>query len=274
MPQLSEITYSRDAVVAAVQDYYAFLTKMYLKESAIIQPPQGGWPSITSDSLRDLGKTNDVVSLLRHLPYIGEPNQGRDRAQGAPDCYFADWQDHVNDLKNDQRSGEDLKVITEGPDISNSVPAQVIGLTNSGGKSDVFLLDTELGIVHWVECPGEVRYDPSREEVEDDPYDYVEDEEEAEWRGDAPAWTIADFFELLKDQYRKLRFVPVSPRIVEDIYTKRTSEGDEMIAIVQELYREHGWPDLARYRKDECLAAIQTALEEQYPDSSDWRDDD
>jgi hypothetical protein len=32
---------------------------MYLKESAIIEQPEGGWPHITSDILQGFGKTDE-----------------------------------------------------------------------------------------------------------------------------------------------------------------------------------------------------------------------
>jgi hypothetical protein len=70
MPPLSEIVYSEAATIAAIRDYYKFLTKMYLNDSVITYPPEGGWPSITTESLQSLGKTKKVISLLRHLPYI------------------------------------------------------------------------------------------------------------------------------------------------------------------------------------------------------------
>jgi hypothetical protein len=44
-----------------------------------------------------------------------------------------------------------------------------------------------------------------------------------------------------------------------------------MISMLQEIYREHGWPDLDRYRKRECLEAVQEALEERYPDEAYFR---
>lgn len=269
MPSLSEIKYSREACVAAVRDYYGFLTKMYLNESDVIEPPEGGWPSITPDIRQDLGKTTEVMALLRHLPYIRQPSDDRDKAQGAPWCYFADWQSDSRALTLGRTSGEELKITSEGAAFSDDIPPQVVGLTSGGRDNPLFLLDTELGIVYWDECPGEIRYSSSWEPVEDDPYDYAP-ENKAEWRADAPAWAITDFFDMLKDQFRELRFVPISSRSVKDVY----SSADGMIPMLQHIYREHGWPDLQRYHKRECLAAVQTALEERYPMSADRHDSD
>lgn len=32
--------------------------------------------------------------------------------------------------------------------------------------------------------------------------------------------------------------------------------------MLQRIYRQHGWPDVDRYRNEECLAAVSQALEE------------
>lgn len=270
MPQLSEIRYSRDVCVAAVRDYYNFLVKMYLGESNIIEPPEGGWPNLTIESLQDLGKTDEVISLLRHLPYIRAP---RENAQGAPWCYFADWESDGLALSLGRISGDALKVMSEDASFYENVPAHVIGLTSGGRDNPVFLLDTELGIVYWPECPGEIRYNPSREPVVDDPYDYA-DENEAEWRADAPAWAIADFFEILKDQFRQLCFIPISSRVVIDVYASLGADTGGMTAMLQDIYHQHNWPDLQQYRKRDCLEAVQRALEDQYPRNADHRDNE
>jgi hypothetical protein len=67
---LCNIHYSREATVAAFEDYFEFLTAMYMDPAVIQTPPEGGWPQITVESMRPLGKTDEVVDLLRHLPYI------------------------------------------------------------------------------------------------------------------------------------------------------------------------------------------------------------
>ncbi len=38
-----------------------------------------------------------------------------------------------------------------------------------------------------------------------------------------------------------------------------------MLDMLKEIYRQHGWPDLAVYRKAECMAAVQKAMKENYP---------
>lgn len=88
---------------------------------------------------------------------------------------------------------------------------------------------------------------------------------EIEWRASSQAWAIPDFFELLKKQYRELKWIPISTREVIDV---ETNHEDGLISMIQGIIREHGWTseEGAVYRKRECLTAVKTALREHYPD--------
>lgn len=270
MPELVDISYSRDGTIAAIRGYYSFLVDLYLNESDIIEPPEEGWPEITPNSLQCMGKTDEVIELLRNLPYIRTPSDDIDAVQGAPECYFADWQSVAKEA-GEQDENEGLRICSEGALLWENVPPHVIGLTYGGRDNTIFLLDTELGIVHWPECDGELRYnfedDPSWiEPIQDDPVDYAL-EEEVDWRCDAPAWAIEDFFELLKTQFRKLHYIPISSRKVISVSTNFGSAEDGMVPMLQSIFHEHGWPrqDGAAYHKRECLERVETALEERYP---------
>ncbi len=140
MPRLSEIGYSRDACIAAVRDYYSFLTKMYLKESIVMEPPEGGWPAITAGKLRGLGKTDEVISLLRYLPYIRFVGDLEDDAQGAPSFLFADWNTACTLIDKFGLSAEDFKY-TDG-DFGDDVPPHVVGLTSGREDSAIILLSS------------------------------------------------------------------------------------------------------------------------------------
>ncbi|KAI4665854.1 uncharacterized protein J4E78_003319 [Alternaria triticimaculans] len=264
MPALEDIIYSREACIAAVRDYYQFLTRMYMDESVIIEPPKEGWPSVTPDSMRGLNKTDEVISLLQHLPYIRGSGSSFENPQAAPWCAFSDWQRDLGRVLQGGVKGETLKLCSEGASFTDEVPAHVIGLTTGGRDNADFLLDTELGVVYWIECPYEIRHNSSREPIEDDPYDYAPDNE-AQWRAESECWAIADFFGMLKDQFRQLSFIPIGPKSVIDIYATLGPEDNGLVTMLQKVYREHGWPDVTRYRKTECLAAVQAALKEHYP---------
>lgn len=106
-----------------------------------------GWPSITAAYLRDFGKSDEVISLFRSLPYVRSCSAGRMDIEGAPYTKFADYQQ----ICQHPSGAADLKTVTEGADAYTDVPAHVVGLTCGGRENPVFLLDAELGIVYWVE---------------------------------------------------------------------------------------------------------------------------
>ncbi|KAK1838610.1 hypothetical protein CCHR01_18767 [Colletotrichum chrysophilum] len=251
---LDQVEYSEATTVAAVTDFYAFLTKMYLPESAIVHPPPGGWPTLTSD-LSELGKSDEVLSLLAHLPYV---RQGDDLDEGeipevTPGGRWIDWHTSGIWVREGRSDIDELRTISEGPAIMENVPEHVVGLTMS--EHHVFLLDTELGVVYWPECPGRLRDGPRC--IEDDPYDYCDDDEDAEWRADGAAWSVADFFKVLKAQYRTLRWVPWNEYEVLD----SESTTRRPIPALQEVFRRHGWPNSPQYRKEDCLEETKAVMD-------------
>ncbi|OAQ60118.1 hypothetical protein VFPPC_14785 [Pochonia chlamydosporia 170] len=261
MPQLVDITYSEEVTIAAVRDYYDYLARMYMDDTWVKEPPEEGWPAITVDYMRELGKSDKVISLLKHLPYLACTTQHYEALEAVPYCAFADWPMMTKWYPSGPRS-KSAKALTEG--MSDHVPPHVVGLVDDSEDRAVFLLDTELGIVHWVDCESEIIAGASRDVIDDDAYDYASEEEGDSFRGNAGKWAIDDFFEVLKGLYRQLKFIPVAPRRVISVYSQ--PEKPEQWDMLQRIYREHGWPDMERYRKEECMDAIQEALKQHYPD--------
>lgn len=62
----------REELAAELLSYYEFLTTLYLPKDCIKRPPKEGWPSITAEHLAFLGKTDTVIDLLKHIPYISQ----------------------------------------------------------------------------------------------------------------------------------------------------------------------------------------------------------
>ncbi|KAK8106509.1 hypothetical protein PG999_009868 [Apiospora kogelbergensis] len=266
MPGLEDITYSEAACIAAVSGFYEFLTKIYLDDSAVIYPPEGGWPSIVQADpgvLSSLGKSDKVISLLAHLPYIKSTGGIDDNTQAVADCPFADWNDFFTGAAPGE-SMESCRIVTEGFAFYEVAPPHVIGLTASHRDAFVMVLDTELGIVHWDGYPFRDIGVYIRDEICDDPYDWAP-EEEAEWRADAVTWEITDFFEVLKGLYIELLFIPISN---QEVYLNSETWGHPpgMISMLRKIYKDHGWPDMEAYRKEDCLNAIREAIEANYPD--------
>lgn len=268
MPSLDEVSYSRDETVAAIRDYYQFLVKMFLDEASVIEPPEGGWPEITADALRGMGKTDTVIELLRRLPYIAFPSDGDSPIQGGPHAAFADWRHNAALAASSGDAGEDFRSVSEGARRTAHVPAGVVGLTCGGRENRMLLLDTDIGVVYWPDCPDRwgAGFEPSQERFEDDPYDWVDSEREAMWREEGGAWAVADFFEVWKDQFRTLQFVPIPGAKIREAYTTYHPDHDGVLDLLRGVYREHGWPDLDSYRKEDCMRAVRLALREKYPD--------
>ncbi|ORY65200.1 uncharacterized protein BCR38DRAFT_432119 [Pseudomassariella vexata] len=269
MSGLEAISYSQDETITAIRNYYQFLTKSYLHEAYVVEPPSGGWPHI--DNLQCMEKTDEVIDLLRHLPYIRRTED--DGPQGAPGCHFADWQQISQAASEDD--GCSMRECSEPSELVENIPPHVIGLTYGGRNNPTFLLDTQRGIVHWYECDDEIRHNADNDPEwvmpvtdVDDPYEWAP-EEEAEWRAEHPAWAVADFFHLLQRQFLRLKFVPISPKTVYEVHDQQDSEEAAMLSAVQDIYRQHGWPNLATFRKQECLQAVGAILRTEYPDHLD-----
>lgn len=65
--------YNRDVVVNCIKRHYELLVRAaYLDPNVIRQPPAEGWgdDKLDVDLLRALKRSEKVIDLLRHLPYI------------------------------------------------------------------------------------------------------------------------------------------------------------------------------------------------------------
>lgn len=281
-----EWEYSREATVAAVQDFIAFATIMYLDETAYESPPSTGWPSITPESMRLFGKTDAVIDLLRHLPYPSDTGGGR-KPQVMPALAFPSFQLDAADFGQSEQGVIDYRMLTEGNLLFERIQPHLVGLTERPRNEDGILLDTKLGLVYWDEIPNDViALSPFPVVFGLDSLLYDEDEEgetvspdEPDWReGCDTVWSIPDFFATLKHNFKELHFVPISRRrVVEGWYGYGSNPPDkrfqEAVDMVKGIYRAYGWPDLERYRKEDCLKAIHVALRENFPGEEDWEDD-
>ncbi|KAG9699249.1 hypothetical protein KCU95_g1958, partial [Aureobasidium melanogenum] len=255
MPTLDETTYSRETTIVAFRDYYNFLIKMFLPENWIPEPPTRGWPSITRQKAILLGKNDEVYELIRHLPYLPESTLLVARATAT------NWSSVFEDMNIDREAATGTKIVTEGLEGPN-IPPSAFGLTLGGRDTFRFILDTKFGTVHWLEGP-DIDLDATRQPIvgpsgDREPFRDCTPENERGWRSQT-AWTITDFFEVLKNEFRTLRSVPVDASWVEYWFGdedyeefEEPDEGDILIRSVRDTYQEYGWPDVSVYRRDEC----------------------
>lgn len=65
---------SRD-LISAITDFYKLVVQLpYVDPTALTHPPSQGWPNINAEELRKRGRTEEVIDLLRQLPYLRYPD--------------------------------------------------------------------------------------------------------------------------------------------------------------------------------------------------------
>ena len=132
--------YSRESAVKAVRSYYTFLAAKLgaFRPWCIIEPPVGGWPNITTASLTPLEKTDEVVELLRHLPYIKGDSRGDWHEMIAPETYA--FQYGGPGTTPSTGTARDM-----WPPGAGEIPAHVAVLTMGARHGSWLLLDTVEG---------------------------------------------------------------------------------------------------------------------------------
>lgn len=61
--------YDRDEVIAIVFEFYKYLAEMaFIEPRDFLFPPPGGWSNISREIFAALGKDDEVIKLIAHLP--------------------------------------------------------------------------------------------------------------------------------------------------------------------------------------------------------------
>lgn len=129
-------------LISAVTEFYNFITKLpYVDPTAVLYPPnlesdeQQGWPDINAEELRKRGRTEEVIAVLRNLPYLRSPVAGKGQKGWmiGPDTYSIAYCD-----------GE---VYSEELDKIQPTPGHCIWLANPANTDDgaALLFDVENG---------------------------------------------------------------------------------------------------------------------------------
>lgn len=146
MTSTDQHRYSRDEVVAELTSFYKFLTKLYLPSSVVKTPPPEGWPEITAEYLAPLKKTEIVVDLIRHLPFIQ-----RDECEEPYQVY---WSTAAVDFAGNyvKRQISQPKPSLDGiepPEENGRIPSHVLTFATpaEGIHGFYFNIDTERGTI-------------------------------------------------------------------------------------------------------------------------------
>lgn len=227
----------RNEVAAEVLSFYEFLTKLHLPAEAIKRPPTDGWSFINAERFGFMGKTDAVIDLLKHIPYISQDEEAG--YQIYTNCTGWDYTGvKVNQGPINSQDGEALDPM-DAADIGNEEAWQglkdrknIATLAKGHEARDwCIVFDTSNGKMAMV-C-----------DVED-----VADDRCIEYEN------AKALFDHLKKNFRDLTALPI--RSTKVIFSGATSLSQEEVAYLKEIYREHGWPD-SDFRRIECLHKLE-----------------
>jgi 3D (Asp-Asp-Asp) domain-containing protein len=187
---MTSTTYSRDATVAAITDFYKFYIRLpYLDSNALVLAPEdGGWPNIDATELRNRGKSDEVIELLRHLSYIEHPDfRGGWTIDSGSDCI----QYHKGACYNNN------------PDLIKSLPGHVIPIADPTDRNGCYLLlDTQTGKI--------TRYNIMANNIEGNWDEYERLDDNDKWRA-FPTAPVGRFFGRWIKLYEKLVWMVAPP---------------------------------------------------------------
>ncbi|KAI4195797.1 MAG: hypothetical protein LQ350_006991 [Teloschistes chrysophthalmus] len=217
--------FSHLETIEAFKSFYAFLTSLpYIPTSVLQHAPSTCWPSITIDAFAPLGKTPEVLELLRHLLYIGDHDWNI-----AYDTkvirYNEGW------VKDFLEQGEPLEYQSLKPFYCDNIPAHVIPLTSGGNYGSWLMCDTIEGTITEYVTMGSPAEGQS-------------------WR-EHPTVPIKDFLESWKGKYMGLEWIAT---LDDGDIALAGALKEEELADLQGIYRDCGWP--FAFRRDECFEIL------------------
>ncbi|KAJ8124180.1 hypothetical protein ONZ43_g35 [Nemania bipapillata] len=178
---------SNEAIIAAVHEFYSAIIRLpYIDTDALVLPPSDGWSDVNADELRKRGKTEKVIELLRHLPYLRNPDKNR-KWMLSPDTLAIAYCD-----------GE---AYSSSMDELQPTPAHCIWLTAHDSRDGIdLLLDTQTGsITEWSMLGKGLMID----------YAEYEGMDKADQWMCFPTMPVVEFFKLWQARWEKLVWIPV-----------------------------------------------------------------
>lgn len=228
----------RKAIAAELLSYYEFLTSMYLPKDALKRAPDEGWDIVNAERFGFLNKTDTVLDIYKHIPYI---------KHDAGDGYFIaksttciDYTGEVF-LKRKLRTRLASEAGPEGPEGHGGPlwdrlrqPEHIAILADCVQSRNGFYiaLDTRDGTA--------ARLRPLDEQDSPAAYEYD---------------SLHELLRDLKQKFINLELIPVD---AHDIIS-HTGDGHPDPSYptnIQELYRRHGWPS-KNFKKYACLRQVQ-----------------
>ena len=188
-------------MIETVSNFYKLLSTLpYVDPKHILSAPTGGWPNISHDVVVGVfHKTEAVLELLRHLPYLDQDRGHSNKYVIGPDVEPCDYRQ----VLIADGTSETTKAML-APSSVVDFPAWCVPLATAKSRSGRHvILDTSDGTI--------TEYDP---EGAADDHDYADDDPRA-WRN-VCRWaedptdrtvTVTAYFERLEKRFRDLEWI-------------------------------------------------------------------
>ena len=229
--------YTTHELAAIFTEFYKFLTNLHYDEADLKIPPDSGWDiKALPDRIVD-SKSEDVVELMRHLPYFKENEKSTHIHYKSKLIDYIDPERHGDAKAQDQMlevMHEEFKC-SNGDIVDHSNLLYIAAGYESGGRE--FILD----VLHGEMTEDEIRC------------------------GTCGPVDVKAFFEGHKEDLRSLRLIPCPGR--ETAEAARVPESTRSISeeeveaqserwgtdldwqFVRQVYRNYGWPHAFQHRE-------------------------
>lgn len=230
----------RKELVTQLSLYYEFLKTLYLPDNCAKYPPKGGdgWSFITAERLAFMGKTDAVIDVLKHIPYITQDlaalNSERFQIFEKTVCNDYTGASFENGIKHQNKDEVDpFPEMLEGDFVTKHLwdgrlkdMQHIVTLARSKSRNGHWLMyDTRDGQLACIDFQD----------------------------GNDGSDTPKVLLEQLKECFRSLDVFPTEPtnvRIV-DMQPYSAAQIDEVKAV----FKKYGW-GTASFEKDRCMAEV------------------
>lgn len=184
---------TRSKTIDAILDFYRFLTDIpYIPPEKLMIPSGiGGWDGVKAEELAKRGKTDEVIDLLSHLPYLDQ------------ELYGDHWTLAYNTLHINYAKGELYSYFIEKDQAILPLPGHIIWLSEGFERAGYYLL---LNTQTW----DIIEYTLLGESIEVDYETYEDLPEEIRWTAFS-RMPADEYFYLWKWRHMTMNFI-----IVED----------------------------------------------------------
>lgn len=186
-----------DKTIKIISAFYEFLVDHgNLPASVIKTPPSEGWPEEYRPAFRKLGKSEEVVDLLSHLPYIDTDGPELHEWEIIHETKSIDYTSRLNQRRLNGEI-EKKRYIFEPSGIE--IPSYVFSLTNGQLYGSWLLLDTQTGKLSRTTCVAFAKIF----QVPSQNTQFLVREREKSWRNTA---RNGDFFQPIRSKNSFLSF--------------------------------------------------------------------